>query len=158
MKCPSATNWLLALAFIAPAVPFSAAQAAITRTQVGIYDLAAGKSHIYNLNVTPTPDGGTLTLSRSGDGSTQLSAYITPCARPEGGTSGRALVKMKEDKGADIDPELVPFIQYAGSNNLRISLKSLSDTRQIVLFEDSDTLMVDEKTLPHSDAAKCQQD
>lgn len=158
MKCLSVASGLLVLAIIALAVPFSGARATLVRTQVGSYDLATGKNYIYNLNTTPTPQGSTLTLTRPSDGTTQLSAYMIPCDRPAGGTGDQALVKMKENQHRDIDPVLIPFINYASNNNLRMTIKPLSTSRKILLFEDSGTLMIDEKNVPHNDAAKCQRD
>lgn len=158
MKCLSAASGLMALAIIAPTIPFFGVCAALVRTQVGSYDLATEKNYIYNINMTPTLKGRTLTLTRPSDGTIQLSAYMFPCDRPAGGTGDQALVKMNVNQHRDIDSVLIPFINYASNNNLRMVIKSLSPPHKILLFEDSGTLMIDEKNVPHNDAAKCQQD
>ena len=154
MKCRPVTKLLLALAFC---TPFSHATAGIARTQIGSYDLASGKQTLYNVNIVPAPLGGALTITHPTDDSTQLSAWITPCFLPEGENSGEALIKMKRNAQGNIDQQLVPLINYASNNILRISILSLSDSQQILIFEDSGTLMVDDNTLPHSDTAKCQE-
>lgn len=154
MKCQTVTKLLVALALLAPC---SAALAEISRTQVGSYDLSNDTRVIYNVNLTPTPEGGTIILTRPEDGTTQLSAFVTSC-RVGKNSDGKAVVKMRKSQPATLDHELAPLLNYASTNNLRVSMKSLSATRQILLFEDSDTLMIDDKNIPHSNVEKCQQD
>lgn len=148
MKCQTVTKLLVALMLLAP---FSATLAEISRTQVGNYNLSSDTYVIYNMNLTP--NGGSVTLTRPENSSTQLSVFITSCK-----VGGKMVIKMREGKYAATDRELARLINYASNNNLRVSMKSLSAASQILLFEDSYTLMVVDKHFPQNNTEKCLQD
>ncbi|MCT4704626.1 hypothetical protein MUA03_01710 [Enterobacteriaceae bacterium H16N7] len=153
MKCLTVSKLLIALSLC---LPLAQSFAQIDRTQLGVYDLATQQSHIYNMNLTPTPLGATVTLTKPDDGSTQLSAFITSCRSQIAGDRSKGYIKIDQNKQNESDAVLDSFVNYVKSNNLRVTFASLSASRQVLLMEDNISLLVDEKTIPRSSHDKCQ--
>ena len=129
--------------------------AAIERTEIVVYDLATASQRSYTVNMLPTSEGAHISLHRN-DNKMTLSMEMAVCfnRQPPADPVGYLWLKKRENPYAD--PALSSFLNFSQENNLRVAMKSLSNTQTLLLDKDSLTVLVVEPAMMTLGTAGCQ--
>ncbi|WP_318369935.1 hypothetical protein [Enterobacter sp.] len=152
MKCLSVSNFCAALLC---GLALQAGAATISRTQFGQYDLASGSRQLYTLNLTATEGGANMNITQPDRAQPLFTSGISVCAfAPKTPGTGGYLHLQTQNKPA-ADSPFNAFMGYVSDNNLHVFIKPLSDSRQIVLIQDTLSLIVVDRAMMSITDAGC---
>ena len=131
------------------------ASAAIVKTELVFYDLATASQRSYAMTMQQTPGGAQVTLHRSGNIFPQ-SIDIATCFNAHASAKPEEYLQLKENDTQQIDPALVPYLNFTRDNRLRMAMTPLANAQTLLLDRDTLNVLVVDPAMMTIGAAGCQ--